>query len=83
MNSELILTMTLLVFILFKEWLHQRHVNKLIDKLMSRNYYDYTVSGVAADINKKQSEDVKTRQRLQTIEQDQLLQQELGSISLV
>lgn len=50
---------------------------------MSRNYYDYKVSGAVVDINKKQSEDVKHQQGLQTIEQDQLLQQELSSISLV
>jgi hypothetical protein len=80
-NHDLVMPVILLTFIALREWQQQRLVNKLIDKLMSRNYYDYKVSGAIVDINKRDAEDVKTRQRLQTISEQQELQQELGSMS--
>lgn len=41
MTPDLPIIVGLLVFVGFREWYWSRQVHKLIDKLMSRNYYEY------------------------------------------
>jgi hypothetical protein len=66
----------LLAFILVREWQFSKNTHKLIDKLMSRNYYDYEISKTVSNAPIQKTEpDLK----LETIQEDLT---ELNSIAI-
>lgn len=80
--NEFAIIIALLVFIIVREILHTTLVNKLVDKLMSRNFYDYKVSeAVGAELNNKKVGVVNQPQQFQTMQHDPEFEQALGSLT--
>lgn len=48
MSVELIIIVFLLAFCLIREILYQKQVKDLLNRLMSRNYYDFKISETVA-----------------------------------
>jgi len=77
--TDLVVIIALLIFIGAREAFHISMINKLIDKLMSRNYYDYQLSeAVTQNINK---EVVKSEPKFQASVDNELYKQELDSLT--
>lgn len=53
MNFEQILILSLLVFTLIREAVYQWTLHRMVNKLMSRNFYDFQVAQGIGKINKK------------------------------
>lgn len=72
MNFEGIIALALLGFALVREWAHHRQVHALLEKLMSRDLYDFKVAQKVGTVEKSNQpvyheEDTSLQEDLKTL----------------